>query len=158
VDEQTIASFVADHSVVGATGAAALAFLYKIWRVIKVDSKGDNLDNAERAFRDEIRSELKELRLANEKLHEVNEKLQKDKRDCESLIAELQTRLKWLEVCFCQCQQNHPHDCPLKHIWNDTDHSDRRTATENRRGALEDSGIITPGRRTTEGERRNEDQ
>lgn len=125
MDETTITKFIADHSVVGATGAAALAFLYKIWRVLKVDSKGDNLDNAERSFRDEIRAEVKDLRALNDQLHKMNEQLQREKCECEDMILDLQTRLKWLEVCFYQCQKNHPHDCPLSHIWDSSEHSER---------------------------------
>lgn len=159
MDEQTAINFIADNSVVGATGAAALAFLYKIWRVLKVDRKEDNLDNAERSFREEIRAEVKELRALNDQLHRMNEKIQQEKHDCEVMITVLQARLKWLEVCFFQCQENHPGNCPLKHIWTAPDHSghsDRRII-DHRRVTPGNSETITQGRRIASEDRRNEE-
>lgn len=114
---EAILKAISDNSVAGATGAAALAFLYKIWIILKRDRKEDDLDNAERSFREEIRQELKDLRGANEKLRKLNEDLMKEKRECEERIAAFQARLEWLEICFAHCKETHPPECPLlKHL------------------------------------------
>ena len=68
MDEKTIASFISDNALTGALSGGALAFLYKIWRILKKDRKEDNLDEVERALRDEMRNDIKTLKEENKTL------------------------------------------------------------------------------------------
>lgn len=87
-------------------GVAALAFLYKIWRILQADRKEDNLDNAERSFRDEIREELREIKEDKRKCEEEKHLLTQD-------IMRLQKDLAELQANFKICSLAHPPNCPL---------------------------------------------
>ena len=99
MDDNAIGKLISDNSVLGASVAAALAMLYKVWQILKKDRKEDNLDNAERSLRDELRQEVVSLRVINDKLREENNVLHQD-------VAEL-------KAAFKICQANHPVICPL---------------------------------------------
>lgn len=87
-------------------GAAALAFLYKIWRILQTDRKVDNLDNAEREFRDEMRDEIKSLKDDKRKCEDEKERLYDS-------VHEFQKRIASFEAAIRICQQTHPSECPL---------------------------------------------
>jgi len=99
MDENQIGNYISSNSMVGAGIAATLATLYKIWQILKKDRKEDNLDNAERSLRDELRLEVKDLRALNEKLRLENITLHED-------VADLRAQFRF-------CQANHPTICPL---------------------------------------------
>lgn len=90
---------VSNNSVLGASLAATLAMLYKVWQILKRDRKEDNLDNAERSLRDELRQELSQLRTINEKLREEN--------------AQLHNEIAELKASFRLCQSSRPPSCPI---------------------------------------------
>jgi hypothetical protein len=87
-------------------GGAAMAFLYKIWRILQSDRKVDNLDNAERSFREEMRDEIKTLKEDKRKCEDEKEKLYNQVHTFQKNIAEIQ-------VAFKLCQISHPSTCPL---------------------------------------------
>lgn len=99
MDEKTIASFISDNALTGALSGGALAFLYKIWRILKKDRKEDNLDEVERALRDEMRNDIKTLKEENKTLKEENQRLHQE--------------LSELKASFRLCQTNHPVVCPI---------------------------------------------
>ena len=69
------AEFISTNSVFGASVAAALTMVYQIYKILKKDRKEDNLDNAERVFREELRNEIKLIKEENKFLREENNKL-----------------------------------------------------------------------------------
>ena len=86
-------------------GGAALAFLYKIWRILQSDRKIDDLDSAERLFRVEMRDEIKTLKEDKRKCEEEKEKLYNQVHAFQKQMAEFQ-------VAFNMCRVNHPETCP----------------------------------------------
>lgn len=92
-------NLVSNNSVLGASIAAALAMFYKVWQILKKDRKEDNLDNAERSLRDELRQELKIIKEENAKLREENNILHQE-------LAEL-------KASFAVCKKTHAEICPL---------------------------------------------
>jgi hypothetical protein len=109
--EKTMGALIADNSIVGAAIAAGLAFLYKIWRILKADRKEDDLDAAERKFRDEMRQEIKDLRTSNAEI-------KREEEDCKKQYIALQAHVQWVENCLELCQKKHPSDCPLIEHWS----------------------------------------
>lgn len=87
-------------------GGAALAFLYKIWRILQSDRKVDDLDSAERLFRVEMRDEIKTLKEDKRKCEEEKEKLYNQVHTFQKQMAEFQ-------VAFNMCRVNYPETCPL---------------------------------------------
>lgn len=77
----------------------SLAFLYKIWRIIKKDRKEDNLETFEKAYREEIKNDNKQLKDEIKTLKEENQKLHEE-------LAELR-------ASFNICKNNHPSVCPI---------------------------------------------
>lgn len=106
MDEKALMSFVSDNSILGATGVAALAFLYKIWRILQSDRKEDDLDSAERTFRNEMREEIKSLK---EDRHQCEE----EKNILYKQIFEFQKQLANFQAAFRLCHSSHPDTCPL---------------------------------------------
>lgn len=82
-----VGGMVSNNSVLGASIAAALAMLYKVWQILKKDRKEDNLDNAERSLRDELRIELKILKEENQKMREENYLLHQELADFKAAIS-----------------------------------------------------------------------
>lgn len=97
--DDNFANLISNNSVLGASIAAALAMLHKVWQILKKDRKEDNLDNAERSLRDELRQELKVIKEENVKLREENNILHQE-------LAEL-------KASFVVCKKTHPDICPL---------------------------------------------
>lgn len=97
-----VGGMVSNNSVLGASIAAALAMLYKVWQILKKDRKEDNLDNAERSLRDELRIELKILKEENQKMREENYLLHQELADFKAAIS------------VCRIQQD--PKCPLLHM------------------------------------------
>ena len=112
VEEKQIIDFLSSHSIVGAGIAAVLAFVYKLWRILKTDRKEDNLDNAERSLRDELRDEVKTLKEEIVKLREQIASLAEHNAQCLDENAKLRGRVYWLESMYAICVQNHPTICP----------------------------------------------
>lgn len=77
----------------------ALAFLYKIWRILRKDRKEDSLDDTERLLREEMRNDIKALKEENKILKEENQKLHEE--------------LSALRASFKVCESNHPAICPI---------------------------------------------
>lgn len=61
-----------EGAMLGAGIVGALTFLYKFFRIIKIDNSRDQVINDEKEFRTELLTELKELRKSNQEL--LNEK------------------------------------------------------------------------------------
>ena len=102
MDNGNLPEIISNNSVFGASVAAILAMLYKVWQILKKDRKEDNLDNAERSLRDELRSELKGIKDENYQLRSENHTLHEE-------LAEL-------KAAFNLCQKTHPRTCPLLQI------------------------------------------
>ena len=100
--DDSFTNLVSNNSVFGASIAASLALLYKVWQILKKDRKEDNLDNAERSLRDELRQELKTIKEENGKLREENNILHQE-------LAEL-------KASFSVCRETHADICPLFRI------------------------------------------
>lgn len=122
MDSKPISDLIGDNSIVGAAGVTALAILYKIWKILKRDRKEDNLSDAERALRDEIRQDAKDLRASYSALEKTH-------RDDQLRIIELSSKLSTLESACHICKANHPENCPLtencpliKHFKENTNH------------------------------------
>ena len=77
----------------------ALAFLYKIWKILRTDRKEVDLDSVEKALREELREELKRFKEENKELKQENNALHTDLAD--------------LRAAFKICQVSHPSVCPL---------------------------------------------
>ena len=99
MSDDSFTNLISNNSVFGASIAAALAMLYKVWQILKKDRKEDNLDNAERSLRDELRQELKTIKEENSKLREENNILHHE-------LAEL-------KASFSICKKTHADICPL---------------------------------------------
>lgn len=82
-----VGTMVSNNSVLGASIAAALAMLYKVWQILKKDRKEDNLEYAERSLRDELRAELKILKEENQKIREENHLLHQELADFKAAIS-----------------------------------------------------------------------
>jgi septal ring factor EnvC (AmiA/AmiB activator) len=108
MDQNFIFDLIKDNSVVGAAGSAALVLLYKIWRIIQSDRKGDNLDQAEKEFRDEMRTDIKQLRehlkSCEEEKSKILEKMSKQNRMLSAMHAQIRV---------CQLSPDRPTTCPL---------------------------------------------
>lgn len=87
-------------------GSAALAFLYKIWRILQSDRKVDNLDNAERSFREEMRCEIKTLKDDRRKCEEEKERLYDQVHVFQKQMADFQ-------AAFNLCKIHSSSTCPL---------------------------------------------
>lgn len=106
MDEKTIIqNLLADNAVITAGVGGVLALFYKIWRILKTDNKSDDLDNKQKAFRDELRTEIKDLR---DQIHLLNQQ----KLTCEKEINSLRMKLFWIEKVFKGCH-SHPDTCHL---------------------------------------------
>lgn len=77
-------------AMLGAGIVGALTFLYKFFRIIKIDNSRDQVINDEKEFRTELLTELKELRKSNQEL--LNEK-----GVLMAKISKLETELDWLK-------------------------------------------------------------
>ena len=86
-------------------GGAALAFLYKIWRILQSDRKIDDLDSAERLFRVEMRDEIKTLK-------EDKRKCEEEKENLYNQVHAFQKQMAEFQVAFNMCRVNHPETCP----------------------------------------------
>lgn len=119
MEEKQIIDFLSSHSIVGAGIAAVLAFVYKLWRILKTDRKEDDLDNAERSLRDELRIEVKLLKEEVVKLREQVATLAEHNAQCLDDNAKLKGKVYWLESMYAVCIQNHPDICPhAQHMAN----------------------------------------
>lgn len=96
-------------------GATALAFLYKIWRILQKDRKVDDLDNAERSFRDEMRDEIKTLKEDKRRCEDEKDKLYNQ-------VFAFQKQLAGFQAAFKVCQLSHPLHCPL--VLNQGEHNE----------------------------------
>ena len=115
MEEQTLINQLSSHSIVGAGIAAVMAFAYKLWRILKTDRKEDNLDNAERSLRDELREEVKSLKEEVAKLREQITALAEHNAQCLDENSKLRSKVYWLESMYDICVQNHPSICPHAH-------------------------------------------
>lgn len=116
MDSKPITDLISENSIVGAAGISAIAILYKIWGILKRDRKEENLSDAERALRDEIRQDAKDLRASNSELEKLHHSDQ-------LRIIELSSRLSTLESAFQICKASHPEICPLiKHFKEKPNH------------------------------------
>jgi len=98
--------YISDNSVVGATGTAALLLLYKIWRMLQTDRKGDNLDNAERAFRDEMRGDIKGLKESLKSCEDEKDKLH-------AQIEVLTNKIARIHTAVSLCTNREHGSCPI---------------------------------------------
>lgn len=113
MDEKTLLSLISDNALVGATGGAALAFLYKIWRILQSDRKVDNLDNAERSFRDEMRDEIKSLKEDRRNCEEEKLKMYEEMHRIQKQITEYHIAAKLCHFNNANCPLFHDEDVNL---------------------------------------------
>lgn len=113
MDEKSLVEAVSSNSVAGASIAAALAMLYKVWRILKADRKEDSLDTAEKGLRDELRDEIKILKEDIKQLSNEVKVLREQHVQCQEENTALKGRIRWLETCLNHCQLKHPPECPL---------------------------------------------
>lgn len=108
MDQNIIFDLIKDNSVVGAAGSVAMVLLYKIWRILQADRKEDNLDQAEKQFRDEMRADIKELRehlkMCEDEKSKILEKMVKQQQ----VIAQIHAQIR-----ICQSSATRPAVCPL---------------------------------------------
>ncbi len=77
-------------TILGAGGTALIAFLYKIFRIFKIDRNHDSLDKDEEDFR-------KTLLTENKLLRDLNQTLYIEKADLLAKIARLESENTWLK-------------------------------------------------------------
>lgn len=113
-DENTLIKFIAENSVTGAVGTAIIAFLYKAMRILKSDKKGDDLNNAERELREEMRNEIKELRCEYHELEQEKKKLLVDLSKLQEELARMRAELTQFKVLIrnYECEESNS-PCPL---------------------------------------------
>ena len=71
---------------IGAASVAIIAFVYKFYRMIKSDNKGDALDADEKSFRDMLRDELEAAKNKLDALYAENNELQTRLAKCETKL------------------------------------------------------------------------
>lgn len=101
-----VESDLAQHSAIGIAIAGILAAVYKVWQILKQDRNTENLGDAERDFREEMRKDSATLRSL------IKELVAENKR-CNDDMAAVKSRLTWLEDCFGKCIKMRPDTCPL---------------------------------------------
>lgn len=95
MDEKTIITTISDNSLMAATGSAAFVFFYKFWRILKTDKKNDDLNEAEKNFREEIRAEIKTLKDDKKNCEDEKEKLYEKFHDLQKELAELKGQVSF---------------------------------------------------------------
>lgn len=88
-----------EGAMLGAGIIGTLTFLYKFFRIIKIDNSRDQVVNDEKEFRTELINELRELRKSNQEL--LNEKGVLMAR-----ISKLETELDWLKNHITKIENN----------------------------------------------------
>lgn len=88
-----------EGAMLGAGIVGALTFIYKFFRIIKIDNSRDQVVNDEKEFRTELLTELKELRKSNQEL--LNEK-----GVLMAKISKLETELDWLKEHINKLENN----------------------------------------------------
>lgn len=78
------------YTFLGAALTALVAFLYKIFRIFKIDRNQDSLNQDEEDFRKSLLAENKSLR-------DLNHTLYIEKADLLSKIARVESELSWLK-------------------------------------------------------------
>lgn len=109
MDQKAIFDLIADNSVVGAAGSVALVLLYKIWRILQTDKREDNLDAAEKEFREEMRKDIKELREQLKKCEEEKDKIY-------ARISNYNLMLSRVQSVIHHCNLSHPDGCPISQV------------------------------------------
>lgn len=97
---------ISQTSVIGIAIAGILAAVYKVWQILKQDRNTENLGDAERDFREEMRKDSATLR-------SLIKELAAEHKRCNDDMAAVQSRLTWLEDCFGKCIKMRPDTCPL---------------------------------------------
>lgn len=80
--------------------------LYKVWRIVKTDRSVDNLDEAEKKFREELKEEIKQLKEEN---YNYKNLLIDEKIMCNKLTMEL---LKY-KMNRKYCERHNAETCPV---------------------------------------------
>jgi len=68
------ASILSENAVIGGASITTMVVIYKIYQILKHDKKEDNISQIEKSIRDELRSEIKELKTTIKDMKKVNEK------------------------------------------------------------------------------------
>jgi hypothetical protein len=102
-------NIISSSPVIGTAGGAAMIILYKLWRLLQADRKEDALDEAERLFRDEMRTDIKSLR-------ELLKECDHARADMQNKILKLQKMLGRIQAVVEVCKQTHPSGCPIDQI------------------------------------------
>lgn len=112
-DISSILKIIADHSIWGAGITAALAFGYKLLRILKTDIKSDNFEEFEKNLREELRDEIKLLKEeVKEKTKEVDECVE-NCLNCQKRCEYLKITIEWMKTHLNYCQDHHSETCPL---------------------------------------------
>ena len=111
MDQNVIFDLIKENSVVGGAGGIALVLLYKIWRILQSDRKEDNLDQAEKEFRDEMRSDIKQFREHLKSCEEEKTKILERLVKQQQMIASIHAQIR-----VCQTSATCPAQCPIVDI------------------------------------------
>jgi len=112
-DIASILKLLADHSIWGAGITAALAFGYKLLRILKTDIKTDGLEEFEKVMREELRDEIKLLKEElKEKTKEIDDYTEKCLA-CQKRYEHLKVVVEWMKTHLNYCQEHRAEDCPL---------------------------------------------
>ena len=104
-----LTQFFSEKSVIGGAIVGIFVAIYRLWRILKRDSKEDNLDSVEKDIREELREEIKSLKDQNKVLYSDYHKLLDD-------FYILKIKISHYEKMFELCSQSDTVKCPLKTI------------------------------------------
>lgn len=105
---EELLKLISDNSLVSASIISGIALLYKIYRILKSDTKIDELDEVERLIRSELRDEILSLKKEIKELIEDQKTLFIKNKELEQLILELRIHIKTCSL---------KDECPLKEIF-----------------------------------------
>ena len=108
-DPTQLTQFFSEKSVIGGAIVGIFVAIYRLWRILKHDSKEDNLDTVEKGLRDELRSEIKTLKDQNKTLYFDYNKLLDE-------YYSLKIKVVQYERASEMCDQDKTSHCPLKTI------------------------------------------
>ena len=106
---ENLVKLLSENSVSGAAFIALLAFFYKFFLVIKRDKHEDNLTNAERSFREEIRADRNEMK---KEIQRLQAELIKERDNNYKTILDLQQKVAYFEHGINRCK-NQNKSCPF---------------------------------------------
>lgn len=105
---EELLKIISDNSLLSASVLSGIALLYKIYRILKADTKIDELDEVERIIRQELRDEILLLKKEIKELIEDQKSLFLKNKELEKFILEMKIHIK---TCASK------DECPLKDLF-----------------------------------------